>query len=122
MALVLLVAHMDQLAPQLPPDGATEDIWQDTPQFQADFKYTMKALDDLIKILREIDEQESNPPFHMNMLMELENDFVEMCNTFESAYSDEDSCGSPIRVLCICGLHDSEILHGAESDDGDTEA
>lgn len=86
--LIAVVMHLDRLAPLL-PKGVTEQSWQATPQFNADFKYAKEKAKAFAEKL--------NKAKHNDMMQGVCRRFQELVHPFNCVTKER-----AVKTRCFC--------------------
>lgn len=86
--LIAVIMHLDRIALLLPKDGV-EQLWQDTRQFKADFKYAKKKAKAFVDKLKK-----TNQGGMLRVVCESFQAFVEHFNDLTSERA--------VKIHCFC--------------------
>lgn len=107
--LLVIVAHLRQLAPDIPPyqEGSQRKTWQQTHEFKTDIKTVGPALDYLVKWMKTKGERQRK------MLRDAEDVFRKECDslikrlTGGKGKSKSKTTGG-LTYVCLCDKHRDE--------------
>lgn len=96
--LILIVVHINQLAPELPKD-ACESRWQSSPEFKSDYAFAREAA------LTVVSEMQSRFSFINPLLHQAEDFLRDLCEEIETRLKQSGEAFDSVNVECLCGEH-----------------